>query len=168
MTVDTPPDRLHRRRVGVHTPEPWVARKIPEQNRKGRGARPLLDYAFEVNPQEMYAKPDGSPAFVICRIPFGSGEYLSDQEEANAQRIAACVNACKGLDSRALSEGKLAEVVNAMDRVLDCLRVNVGLGDARLIGEETLEKAREALEALRGPGRGHWWKAERERERNET
>lgn len=64
-----------------HTPEPWALRHDP------------------MNPNPRIFGSDGSLVVIISE-----GRAFAKQTEANAARIVACVNSCKGINPEAVPE----------------------------------------------------------------
>lgn len=108
-----------------HTPEPWFA--------VGRMVE-----------AESHTLPD--PA---CCMTEAYGQERLDPTgkiaEANARRIAACVNACQGIDPEAVP--LLIEALDAMMRVQSKRRHPLGAPDEGIatMAAEAMDKARKAL-----------------------
>ena len=87
-----------------HTPEPWhyqmeylvTTISAPDQT----GENPYGTYVAEIDGQDV-------------------GRFTtSEQHEANARRICAAVNACKGLPTEALEQAVVARLLEALDYLL--------------------------------------------------
>lgn len=95
-----------------HTPEPWHVKC--EKFKSGH---------YNPNAWPRLFAGDSE----IC----GSDGFFSEslkQDKANAQRIVACVNACKGIDNKTLTRagvvqrGELGDVVRQRDILLEALK----------------------------------------------
>lgn len=98
-----------------HTPEPWEARKDPQ-----RWIVKAIYGSFGMDDSQL--------------IPARMGAGV--REEANAERIVACVNACAGLNPEAVPE-----MVKALEAVCTN-RDPVGFGQAIKAARAALERAR--------------------------
>lgn len=86
-----------------HTPGEWTAERIDYS--KG------LDVSFEVTSGRRVIA--GTYMREIKREA-----YLIAEDEANARRIVACVNACEGIPTEALESGAVRELLEALADVL--------------------------------------------------
>lgn len=87
----------------AHTPEPWAEEYLPYIS--GTGAD-IPSYRIH--------SPD-APEEYICE----TNEHLDDQVQyANARRIVAAVNACKGISTEALESGAIAQLRHILGELL--------------------------------------------------
>lgn len=85
-----------------HNPEPWDRQN--KGNLYGRGAR--HEIVCGTNHENGRTLP------TIARMP-----DLSEQSYANAERIVACVNACKGIPTEMLNNEVIEELLSACKSV---------------------------------------------------
>ena len=113
-------DLLHRNLVngweGMHSPEPWSVMDPELIFGTGTG--------WDNHGMWVQASPGSLPnpkpgdhlfdALCVCDITHPEGEGIADElMRANAARIAACVNFCRGFDTEALTETTLRAVLNS-------------------------------------------------------
>ena len=88
--------------------------------------------------------------------PIASADYLEsslEQGYVNAERIVACVNACKGISNKALRDGITAEMIRRLKGITEELDLALA-GETNLIGgniphiEGLLEGLEETLTKL--------------------
>jgi len=90
-----------------HTPEPWIARTASEPTYP-KGEVTVIELYVAVAPDQ---KGDGDAiASNIVNPLTGSLDAVA---WANARRICAAVNACKGITTEALESGVVAELLAA-------------------------------------------------------
>jgi len=103
-----------------HTPEPWAAdgTDICQQEPYNLHIiatmaewRSIDEEKFRIHQSTEY----GTNYLVNLEVP-GSG---GGEEEANARRIVACVNACKGIPTEALEAGVLKGVLEVLADILE-------------------------------------------------
>ncbi len=78
--------------MSEHTPEPWGLRTVLHgaMNVKGLGIIQAETVPFTVTECIAFIDPE---------------ELVGDLQRANARRIVACVNACRGMSTEELEEG---------------------------------------------------------------
>lgn len=79
----------------AHSPEPWKANKAVKSSNFGN----------RVAHVEASVAVDGKPTFyfTVAKV-LGGPQDRSEVAEANAARLVACVNACKGINPEAVSD----------------------------------------------------------------
>lgn len=124
---------IHEERTeGMHTPEPW---KVDPDDRPGYEWNNHIVSATDPNQTICFMTHDNTPANI--------------EGEANARRIVACVNACKGIKTESLEMEVLSWITdetgeNPMRRERDEL-----LEARRACGERLIEVEQERDEARR-------------------
>lgn len=104
-----------------HTPEPWE------------------EYAGNIRTVEANEKYGDGYRAEFRRRPIADVVNIRGQEEvnkANAQRIVACVNACKGINPEAVPE-----LLEALELFLSCKITNEQQNEAARIARAALAKA---------------------------
>lgn len=123
-----------------HTPEPWhVKCEKFEKHYHNPNAWPRLF----------------SGDFEICG-PEGFYSESLKQDKTNAQRIVACVNACKGIDNNTLARagvvqrGELGDVIRQRDILLEALKKYVELEESEGFYQSVAHKAIESAFVNKG------------------
>jgi hypothetical protein len=93
MSNNTPTNKTNNAK---HTPEPWA-----------------YDWHFIVAPDPKGIHPDIYIAEIVQED--SEGRCVSPEEQqANIQRIVACVNACAGISTKSLEQGVISEFLKSM------------------------------------------------------
>jgi hypothetical protein len=90
------------KQTATHTPEPWV--------REGTTIYTLEHHAWHKGEQRLRNR------FTVSVQ--GYSETPKEELEANARRICAAVNACKGIDTEALERGVIADLRHILGELL--------------------------------------------------
>jgi hypothetical protein len=113
----------HTKPAAAHTPEPWhyevdysvTTIFAPDPT----GQNPYGTYVAEIDGQDV-------------------GRFATrEQHEANARRICAAVNACRGIPTRALEQGVVGGLREALGRLLD--QIDTLKGESSCIDEDILK-----------------------------
>lgn len=117
-----------------HTAEPWVA----------------VDCLVAL--QVRSGVTDVRIADLRSHVPRSAYDQLAPPRkgaEANAERLVACVNACVGLPTAALTNGALADLLNAID---DILAAGESDDDDFTCASEDAARLNDLYRRLRGEG----------------
>ena len=119
-----------------HTPEPWdetISKNWPH------GRPDLAQSSLNIHGGRPQDGHDGNIIAIISPV-----KYITEQDQANAERIVACVNACAGIEDPAeaikAAQDALQELIS-----VGCEFYDMDMGDN---GALALQEARETLRKL--------------------
>lgn len=110
-----------------HTPGPWRANK---------------DHFGAVRSEPGFSIK-GSNSEGVNAIAFLWSRDVEAEQEANARRIVACVNACEGISTEALEAGAVKETLETLEKISRLIGV-IETPRVRAIAREAIAKAKGA------------------------